>query len=121
KQAYARAPHRSEMLSLVEEVYSAQHETIGDLGKASMMTVCRYYGLDRGRRFLPIEALNVPGASSQRVFDIVRKLDGTHYITGLGAAKYLDHELFEQAGIRVGYMDYRKQPYPQLHGEFTPY
>ena len=43
------------------------------------------------------------------------------YVTGLGARNYLDHQLFEDAGIRVEYMCYEKAIYPQLHGEFTPH
>ncbi|MBA5778530.1 WbqC family protein [Stappia sp. F7233] len=61
------------------------------------------------------------GHSSQRVLDIVRKLGGTRYLTGHGAANYLDHEEFEKAGIEVDYMDYRPLPWPQPDGEFTPY
>lgn len=121
KQAYAGAPHRKDMLALVESVYQQPHSTIGELSRASMMACCRYYGLETGRRFVEVGELGIAGASSQRVCDIVKALGGTRYITGLGARHYLDHPLFEDAGIRVEYMDYRKQPYPQLHGEFTPY
>ena len=46
---------------------------------------------------------------------------GTKYITGHGARNYLDHTLFENAGIAVDYMRYEYIPYPQLHGPFTPY
>lgn len=121
KQAYADAPFRKDMLALVDAVYQQSHATIGQLARDSMMACCRYYGLQAGRRFVEVGELGIGGASSQRVCDIVKALGGTRYITGLGARHYLDHQLFEDAGIRVEYMDYRKQPYPQLHGEFTPY
>jgi hypothetical protein len=52
---------------------------------------------------------------------IVKELGGDTYITGHGAARYLDHARFESDGVRVEYMDYQCTPYPQLHGEFTPY
>jgi hypothetical protein len=65
--------------------------------------------------------LGIGGSSSQRVLDIVKALGGARYVTGLGARKYLDHQLFEDSGIRVEYMDYNKSSYKQLHGEFTPY
>lgn len=121
RQAYASAPFLQDMLTLVDEVYGQAHTTIGALSEASLMAVCRYFGLDTGRRFLQIRDLDVPGASSRRVLAIVQKLGGDRYITGLGAAKYLDHTLFDEAGVSVEYMHYRKTPYPQLHGEFTPY
>lgn len=121
KQAYAAAPYRQDMLALVDSVYQQSHASIGHLSRHSMEVCCRYYGLDVGRRFVEVEQLGIAGASSQRVRDIVLAVGGTRYITGHGARNYLDHQLFEDAGIRVEYMDYEKRPYPQLHGEFTPY
>jgi hypothetical protein len=109
------------MLALVESVYRQEFATIDALGKASLSAVCSYFGLDQGRRFVDIEQLDIAGSSSRRVLDIVLRLQGDVYITGHGASKYLDHDLFETAGVRVEYMDYRKLPYPQLHGDFTPY
>lgn len=121
KQAYAEAPHRKDMLALVESVYQQQLDSIAMLSRLSIEACCNYFGLDAGRRFIDVRQLGIGGSSSQRVLDIVKRLGGTKYITGLGARKYLDHQLFEDAGIRVEYMDYQKLPYPQLHGEFTPY
>ncbi len=86
-----------------------------------MEACCSYFGLDKGRRFVDVRQLAIGGSSSQRVLDIVKVLGGRGYITGLGARNYLNHQLFEDAGVRVEYMDYQKLPYEQLHGEFTPY
>lgn len=121
RQAYRDAPYRDEMMKLVEAVYGEAHETIDGLSKASLAAVCAYYGFDRGRRFIDIETLGIGGSSSRRVLDIVLHLGGDVYVTGQGASRYLDHALFEDAGVRVEYMDYRKLPYPQQHGGFTPY
>jgi hypothetical protein len=121
KQAYNKAPCSEEMLTLVESVYDTDCDTIGELSKLSLDAVCNYYSIDRERRFIDVEELGISGNSSQRVLDIVQHFQGDIYITGLGARKYLDHGIFEDAGIRVEYMNYRKMPYEQLHGEFTPY
>ena len=121
KQAYAQAPGLKDMLALVQEVHDLAPATVGALSEASMVAVCRWFGIDTGRQFHHIGELPVGGSGSQRVLDIVQRLHGSRYITGLGAANYLDHEAFEQAGVAVEYMAYRKTPYPQLHGEFTPY
>lgn len=119
--AYAAAPHRDEMLDLVREVYRVQAGDIAALAAASVAALCGYFGLGEGREFLWSSALNVQGQSSERVLAVVRALAGNTYVTGHGARDYLDHELFERHGVRVEYLDYRKTPYPQLHGEFTPY
>lgn len=119
--AYAAAPYRDDMLDLVKSVYRHDHENIGSLSASSQMALCRYFGLDHRREFKSSEALGIGDSSSQRVLNIVRSLTGDTYLTGHGASRYLDHESFERANVRVEYMDYAKTPYPQLHGEFTPY
>lgn len=121
RQAYALAPYCKDMLALVETVYEGPHSTIGQLAHHSMIACCAYYGLQDGRRFVDVGDLCVSGAGSIRVRDIVATLGGSCYITGWGARHYLDHKLFEDSNLRVEYMDYRMLPYPQLHGDFTPY
>ena len=119
--AYARAPYFDEMMALVDSVYERTWRSIGELSRASTEALCAYFGLAAGRRFADVREMGIAGASSQRVLDIVRALGGRRYITGWGARNYLEHELFEHAGVRVEYMDYEKRPYAQLHGDFTPY
>ena len=120
-QAYAGAPFCEEMLAIVRQVYDARPKTIDELAIGSLDAVLGYFDFAENTQFMDSRSMNVGGSSSQRVLDIVRAAGGNIYITGHGAKKYLDHELFEQSGIRVEYMDYRKAAYPQLHGEFTPY
>lgn len=65
--------------------------------------------------------MGLPGRSWQRVLELVKSVNGDRYITGHGALSYLDHDAFEAAGIAVDYMDYQPHPWPQRHGEFTPF
>ena len=65
--------------------------------------------------------MNVLGKSWQRVIDLVRFVDGTHYLSAAGGANYLEHNEFERANIAVSYMTYDFTPWPQAHGNFTPY
>ena len=46
---------------------------------------------------------------------------GTRYVTGHGAANYLDHEAFVAAGVAVEYMAYSKTPWPRQTPGFTPF
>ena len=55
------------------------------------------------------------------MLEVVRRLEGSVYLTAQGARNYLDHEAFAAAGVDVEYMRYACQPYPQQHGEFIPY
>jgi len=121
RHAYARAPYRDDMLELATRVFDATARTLAEVSRASLLALVDYFGLRQGVEFLDSRALGVAGASSQRLRDIVLGVQGTTYVTGHGARNYLDHALFEQAGIEVAYMAYELRSFPQLHGPFTPF
>jgi WbqC-like protein family len=121
KQAYAKAPYQQEMLDLVDSVFSQPTSNISDLSINSIAAICKYFDIAQPEKFLYSSKIGLTGKSSERVLDIVKHLEGSIYITGHGAKKYLDHCLFESSNVKVEYMNYGKRIYPQLHGEFTPY
>jgi hypothetical protein len=121
ERSFKDAPHTQDALQLAGAVYGADYPHVGALARASLLALCRYFGLDVGRRFVDVTDLEVPGSGSARVLAVVERLGGDAYITGHGAASYLDHEEFERKGLRVEYMQYQCRPYPQAHGAFTPY
>ncbi len=121
KQSYKGTPFFNEMYKLVEGLFSFQHNTIGELSKSSMELIIEYYDLKEAKQFFTSSELPVVGNSSKRVFDLVKFFDCDIYITGHGAKNYLNHQLFEQNGVMVEYMDYKKNIYPQLHGPFSPH
>ena len=120
-QALRGAPHARDALGLVESVYAEKSSRLAAIAIKSLEAVLAYFGLVEGRRFVRSPELGIDGAGSARVLEIVQKLGGTVYVTGHGARNYLEHEAFERAGVRVEYMDYRRTPYPQMHGPFNPH
>jgi len=94
--AYRSAPFRNEMLEIVEGVFNQCSETVKDVAKASISALASYFGLDKRKKFIDSETLEIYGRGCQRVLSIVKKLKGQVYITGHGAVKYLDHGLFEK-------------------------
>lgn len=119
RQAYSKTPFCKEMLALVDSVFARNVETLSDISRASMIALSDYFGLSEKTRF--VFSLGIGGHGSRRIHDICVDLEAKTYITGHGARNYLDHGMFERSGIRVEYMNYLKIPYPQVHGEFTPY
>jgi hypothetical protein len=121
QQAYSGAPFAKDMLGLVDGVFAGENRTLAEVTRASLLALVDYFGLRGSRRFLDSRDFAPAQSSSHRLLAIVRAVGGDHYITGHGARNYLDHDLFEQAGVRVSYMSYEKRPYPQLHGPFVPF
>lgn len=116
---YARAPYFDDMIGIAEAVYTQASDCLSDLNIRSMETVAEYFGL--ATEYVRSSQLRVAGHSTEKLLGLVRALGGSHYLTGHGARNYLDHELFEQHGIRVEYMAYNRSAYPQLHGTFDPH
>ncbi len=121
KQAYLNAEYRDEMLDLVDRVFALPLITLADVSRNTILAIAEYFDISNSCHFVDSHALEIEGRSSKRLLDIVLALAGNVYITGHGAKNYLEHEIFEQAGISVQYMQYRSIPYPQQHGDFTPY
>jgi hypothetical protein len=120
RQVYAETPFSEEMLELVRYVYAAPSDRLCEIVITGMHALADYFDI-RPPRILRSSELGISGASSRRVLDIVRALGGDTYVTGLGARRYLAHEMFDQAGIAAAYMRYEMRPYPQQYGPFTPY
>lgn len=122
---YADAPFIADALALLDEVFAAEGVerggSIGAVARASMEAVGTYFSLWDGKDVASSSELGVAGKGSDRVLALVQAVGGDVYITGHGARNYLDHELFERAGVAVEYMAYRRTPYPQLHGPFDPH
>ena len=119
--SFQSSPYKNETLDLVKSVYQREFSSVGTLARASFRALIDYFEMDNSKTFIDVKDLGIDGKGSQRVLDIVKAVRGNTYITGHGASKYLDHGIFEDAGITVEYMKYMLQPYSQLNGEFTPY
>jgi hypothetical protein len=118
---YAKAPCLREMLTLYDEVVSSTTKKLSELSIKSVETVASYFGMRERMSFLLSSQLDVSGQSTERLLQILEKVDATCYVTGHGAKNYLDHNLVESNEIEILYMDYQKREYLQLHGQFTPF
>lgn len=119
--SFEGAPFAKDAIRIAEDIYSGAYSCIGDLSRASLNALTKYFELDVSTRFIDVQKMDIPGYGSDRVLAVVKHLAGTHYITGHGAARYLDHEAFALENIQVEYVDYLRLPYPQSHGEFNPH
>jgi hypothetical protein len=65
--------------------------------------------------------LDVPGAATDRLVNLIKAVGGDAYYSGAYATEvYLDARMLQDAGIRLELQHWRAPVYPQLHGEFVP-
>lgn len=118
RQALRGTPNLSEAVSIIDT--AATSATLCDALIASS-ELCLSACVRNGSRRLRSSETGVTGGSWRRVLDLVHHVGGTRYLTGHGAANYLDHLAFEAEGVSIDYMGYDFTPWPQQHGEFSPY
>jgi WbqC-like protein family len=113
------APYADAASQLFQRVYVEPE--IDALLISSIETSARSLGIDRPRRVLRSQDMASQGRSWRRVLDLVLEAGGDRYVTGHGAANYLDHEAFEAAGVAVEYIDYSLTVWPRGGAVQTPY
>jgi hypothetical protein len=119
RQQLSELPYRSEALSVFDAGVAC--DTVSNCLIASCVRPAVHIGVLPPKIFRSSDFKSV-GSSWQRVLDIVLELGGTRYLTGHGAANYLDHEEFEKNDIAVEYMKYDPLPWRQnFDSPFTPY
>lgn len=118
RQALRGSPYLIEAVSIIDK--TAASATLCD-ALITSSELCLSACVQNGRKTLRSSEMAVAGGSWRRVLDLVHSVGGTRYLTGHGAVNYLDHLVFEAEGVSVDYMGYEFAPWPQQHGEFSPY
>ncbi|MBY0369526.1 WbqC family protein [bacterium] len=119
QQVYASAPYVDDMLDIVRAVYAAPETSLSAINSLAIEKVSRYLGLKC--TFKRSSDLGGSGKGQDRLLEIANHLGANVYLTGHGALNYLLPTPFENAGVGVEVMDYRRGRYPQIHGEFDPH
>lgn len=75
--------------------------------------------LEINTEIIDSQSLHLVGDKNERLIEAIKKLNGTHYISGPAAKSYLNIEAFEKEEIQLEWMNYSNYPeYPQM---FLPF
>lgn len=118
--AYSKAPYFKKYADMVEEFYSSKPEMLADFTIETTIRLARTIGIDRTRFLRSSEIEGVEGTKTDRLVSILKKVGATEYFSGPSARDYIDNTLFEDAGIRLHYMEYDYPEYTQLYPPFDP-
>lgn len=115
ERAYSRAPFFDR--ALLDQLYGGVPDKLADFTIATTMLIARRLGITT-TRFIRSSELEAAGSSTVRLIAILRQLGADHYISGPSARAYIDPARFEEAGIRLEYIEYDYPEYPQLYPPF---
>jgi hypothetical protein len=113
---YRRAPFFNVAEDLISGGLLSEHITISQLNIDLIRRISNY--LEINTQIIHSMEMYLQGSKTERLIDLLKKLNATTYLSGPSADAYLDKELFRQNGIRLEYKSYDYEPYPQLWGDF---
>lgn len=116
---YARAPYFSQYAEQIHELYEqCREETyLSRINYRFLTSICRILGIDTEITWS--SDYELADGKTERLVGLVKSAGGTEYLSGPAAKDYIVDECFEEAGVRLTYMDYSGYPeYPQLFGDF---
>jgi len=121
KQFYATSSHFKDVFPLVEHLYETAvgHKNISEINYHFIKAICNYLDIETKIVFSHNYDLSEQ-KKTERLVDICQQANATEYISGPAAKDYLMKDKFDNANIKVTWMDYNHYPeYPQLYGTFV--
>ena len=119
KQNYKKSDYFKEIFQHIEELYNKKFDKLSDFNLASIEMLNKLFDIKIEIVFS--SALTTTKVKSERLVELLKQVNATHYLSGIGAKDYHDDKPFEEANIKVLWQDFKHPVYPQLHGEFIPY
>jgi hypothetical protein len=118
EQTYSRAPGLAFIREKLEGFYSDKYETLSGINSASMELLRGMLAVRTKMEFS--SSAPVEGKASLRLVNLCRRFGADTYLAGAGGRDYMDMELFEKAGIKVLFQEFRHPVYAQPGGGFVP-
>lgn len=113
---YGRSEFFNETVELLAGIETARYENLSSLNAVLTKRICEYLSITTP--MIASSDLSLVGTKTDRLIDLLKKLNATNYLSGPSADAYLDKEAFIRNGIRLEYKSYDYEPYPQLWGAF---
>ena len=117
-QYYSKAAGFADYSGIFEALYLSTVEPHLSLINHRFLTeICRILGIRT--RISWSKDYQLAGGQTERLVNLCLQAGASEYLSGPAAKNYLNEALFEQAGIRLVFIDYAGYPeYRQLHGPF---
>lgn len=120
--SYKRSPYFSEYSSFFSSVYERSWNRIGSLN----MHIIKYLASQLGLRttFVQASKLELEGKRTNLLLEICKLFGADRYVSSIGAKEYMKADgakaLFENAGIKIEFLEFKHLPYKQRFGDFVP-
>lgn len=119
KVAYSKAPYYKEYKTIFEDLYLSclDEEFLCNVNYKFITAINNLLGITTKLSF--DNDYGIIEGKTERLLDLVKKAQGTEYLSGPAAKDYIQPEIFSNNKIKLSYMDYSNYPkYQQLYPPF---
>lgn len=115
---YIRAPYFKQYKWILDYLYKEKKwSSISDLNIYAIKLIAKELGIRT--QFINSSDLQTTGSKDDKLIQIIKKLNGTYYLSGPAAKKYIDSSKFENVGVELEYIKYEYPKYKQLYDPFN--
>ncbi|MCF2517943.1 WbqC family protein [Dyadobacter sp. CY351] len=121
QQSYQKAPNYQKVFVLIEEIVNLDVQTIYELTFQALKRTCAY--MEITTEIVPSSTIyqNTHLKGQDRILDICKQENASHYINPIGGMELYDKAKFEKEGIKLDFIKSVSSPYPQFKNAFVPW
>jgi hypothetical protein len=117
---YQFSNHFLENLFFVNGILQKEEIGICKFNLQIIESLIDYLNLPR-REIILSSSLNTCGSGTNKLANIVEKVGGTIYLSGIGGLNYLDQDVFREKKIKLSFSKFNQKPYFQKkNSNFLP-
>lgn len=119
KQNYSKAKYFDEIFPYVQKLYENEDFGLSTFNMKSIFMLMELFDIQI--KTVYSSDLITTKTKSERLVELLKQVDATHYLSGIGAKDYHIDKPFDEEDIKVIWQDFKHPIYPQLYGEFIPF
>lgn len=121
--SYSKAHYYKDVMPFLEELYSVDYVSIGEMNEIIIKTICKKIGISTP--FFYSREMDVIGHKDVLLVNICKKRNADAYLSAQGSAEYIEANspagFFGESGIDLYYLNYIHPEYNQLGKKFIPF
>ena len=116
---YYSTPYFKEIYPKLESIFSTNDNSLIDLNMKLIKLMLEWFDINVKISFS--SQLNTKSKKSELVAELVHSVNGTHYLSGIGAKPYHNQVPFDNLNIEVIWQNFKHPVYKQIGSHFIPY
>ena len=115
--SYEKTPGFKQYFPAVEKLYNRDISNLMEFNLGFIRWGCEILNIKTNEIFSSSYDIHKKG--SERLTELVKRVKGTHYLTGSGSKNYLKNEYFKERDIKVVWQNFEHPKYQQRTNKFV--